>query len=326
MFATLGFFCRDVVTDVQIVIELLDNDHPRCDATASTNAAYASIGIVALLPVFQSLVDVLEKNLVGWRLGLPLNFTCTRMLCSVWKGASKDGAKRTSKATSDAKLFEATLESTPQLFVQAGVVAAGLVEFDGVVVQSLALSVGGHCARHRAQAARDARPGQAVGPWGGPRRAGVRLLRGRQHLSRDRGLPDRRAARDGDRALCSARRGVDRARGGLPGAECRVRMAATTSPWHRDRPQDSLGCRPFNHVGGPGAFLSPPALHEPHGTPLAVRDVHGRRRGGVVGGWRRQRGSRRRRRARRLRVGKSAALHRDGFGVPEVELKQPVRL
>ena len=143
MFATLGFFCRDVVTDVQIVIELLDNDHPRCDATASTNAAYASIGIVALLPVFQSLVDVLEKNLVGWRLGLPLNFTCTRMLCSVWKGASKDGAKRTSKATSDAKLFEATLESTPQLFVQAGVVAAGLVEFDGVVVQSLALSVGG---------------------------------------------------------------------------------------------------------------------------------------------------------------------------------------
>ena len=141
LFGMLGLFYSDIWTDVLVVFELLDQDSPHYDVTASPNAACALISIIALLPVFQSLVDAFDRNSMDWWKALPLNCTYTRMIYFVWKGSSKNGGKRISKETADAKLFEAILESMPQLFVQAGVVAAGLVAFDGTVQVSLTLSV-----------------------------------------------------------------------------------------------------------------------------------------------------------------------------------------
>ena len=138
---TVFFFYYDVWTDVQVVRDLMDKDSQRYDATASPNAAYTLIGVLLLLPIVQSLVDSLDPNSVDWRKGVLLNLTYTRMVYFVWTGWSEGGAKRISKAAADAKLFEAIVESMPQLLVQSAVVAAGLVAFDSTIVTSLAVSV-----------------------------------------------------------------------------------------------------------------------------------------------------------------------------------------
>ena len=134
---TLALFFTDIVTDILVTVDLLDEDGERYDPEASLYAAVASITIMAMLPVFQSLVDIIDENSMDWWLGLPLNFTYLRLVYFVLVGSSS----ASSKAIGDAKLIEAIIESMPQLLVQAAALAANLVAFDLTIMVSLSLSL-----------------------------------------------------------------------------------------------------------------------------------------------------------------------------------------
>ena len=70
--------------------ELPDKEIPGYDATASPNAAYTLITIIALLPVIQSIVDIFDMNSLDLKIGLPLNLTYTRMIHFACKGWSNE--------------------------------------------------------------------------------------------------------------------------------------------------------------------------------------------------------------------------------------------
>ena len=105
-----------------------------------------------MLPLALSAVDLAEYYRVpesqrggkmGW-FGVLLNFTNTRMLYTLLRGATAEPAAIAAIARSggNIKPFEAVFESMPQLFIQTIVLFGGLLDDEpAIVYASLGLSV-----------------------------------------------------------------------------------------------------------------------------------------------------------------------------------------
>eukprot|EP00729_Bicosta_minor_P003488 gene3488-30246_t len=108
---TVGLFYGDLGTDVALLVDL---------ATVQNDLVLAGVvgGILILHIVVLSIYDLFAAGGLGLK-GVILNLTFTRVLyivfSPVFMDTSYDDAKRTGH---DAKLLEALLESTPQLYVQ----------------------------------------------------------------------------------------------------------------------------------------------------------------------------------------------------------------
>lgn len=89
-------------------------------AAPPTVLPYIIIVVIVLHPIVMSAADLLAKGGMGW-FGVLLNLTNTRMLYALYKavaGGSQKNAVAAAKSANDVKLFEAVLESMPQLHLQ----------------------------------------------------------------------------------------------------------------------------------------------------------------------------------------------------------------
>lgn len=110
-------YYADFGTDVGLAIKA-NEGCPAMD-NPPTALPYAIIFLIILHPVMMSAADLLAQGGMGL-FGVLLNFTNTRMLHAVYKAVAGDGrdAVAAAKTANDVKLFEAVLESMPQLHLQ----------------------------------------------------------------------------------------------------------------------------------------------------------------------------------------------------------------
>lgn len=136
---TVVLYYADFGSDIALAVEFLNPPQEGINREASITAGYVTLGLLGLLPVANSVVDLATEKGMGL-FGVLLNFCNGRMLWFVYKGGTRVEA---SAAAADGKLAEAMLESAPQVYLQMAVLAAGLVSNDAqdLAYASIAISV-----------------------------------------------------------------------------------------------------------------------------------------------------------------------------------------
>lgn len=122
LFALLNaiIYYADFGTDFHLVIEANQACQMETPGeTAPTVLPYILIVVMCMHPVAMSYADLFADGGMRW-FGVLLNFTNTRMLYAFYKAVFDDrrNAAAAAKSASDVKLFEAVLESMPQLHLQ----------------------------------------------------------------------------------------------------------------------------------------------------------------------------------------------------------------